>query len=177
MLATTHVIIPLVIVDFLRDYFLKHKHRRLIPRKYIFFVGIGGILPDVDIFLGYILKFLSMDIPAWLQHGRITHSFLWPILLFIIAGFLWRGTKFSKGESKKEWHSAFLIVTLVAIGLLSHVLLDGFAGSTTPYYPFSTAVAFGAQRINHYTMVSIDAMILLIWLFHEEWRHNIRKFF
>ncbi len=177
MYATTHVIIPLIIIDLIRDYVFKHKHRRIIPRKYIFFVGIGGILPDIDIAIGYLLKLLSVDIPTWLHHGRITHSIIWPILLLIIAGFLWEGTKFSKGASKKEHHHWFLILTLVAVGILSHIFLDGLAGNTTPYYPLSQAVAFGAQRVHQLGMVSLDAIILLVWLFHEEWRHNIKKFF
>jgi hypothetical protein len=176
MLATTHVIIPLVIVDFIRDYFLKHKHRRLIPRRYVLFVGLGGILPDIDIALAYLLNFLAIEVPRMLRHGRITHSMFIPLLLFVVAGFLWSGTQFSKGPAKKKHHSWFLVTTLIAIGILSHILLDGFAGDTTPYYPLSQAAAFGVQRINTQLMISIDAMILLVWLFHEEWRHNIRKF-
>ena len=176
MLATTHVIIPLVIVDFIRDYFLKHKHRRLIPRRYVLFVGLGGILPDIDIALAYLLNFLAIEVPRMLRHGRITHSMFIPLLLFVVAGFLWSGTQFSKCPAKKKHHSWFLVTTLIAIGILSHILLDGFAGDTTPYYPLSQAAAFGVQRINTQLMISIDAMILLVWLFHEEWRHNIRKF-
>ncbi|MBT3940446.1 metal-dependent hydrolase [Candidatus Woesearchaeota archaeon] len=176
MLATTHVILPIVVVDLIRDYFLRHKHRRLIPRKYVFFVGVGGILPDLDVALAYIFNFLSINLPDMLRHGRITHSILLPILFFTLAAGLWGGTKFSKGKSKKQHHQWFLILTLVGIGMLSHVLLDGFAGLTTPYYPISNAVAFGAQRINQQMMISIDAVILLVWLFHEEWHHNIRKF-
>ncbi|MBT3583171.1 metal-dependent hydrolase [Candidatus Woesearchaeota archaeon] len=177
MLATTHVIIPLVIADLIRDYFLKHKHRRLIPRRYIFFVGVGGILPDIDIALAYLFNFLSIELPRLLRHGRITHSIFLVLALLIASAFLWSGTKFSKGPSKKEHHSWFLISILVAIGVLAHILLDGFAGDTTPYYPLSQAVAFGAQRINQQLMISIDAVILLAWLFHEEWHHNIKKFF
>lgn len=176
MLATTHVIIPLVIVDFIRDYFLKHKHRRLIPRAYVLFVGLGGILPDIDIALAHLLSFLSIELPRILRHGRVTHSIFIPAILLLIAASLWKWTKFSKGSSKKKHHHWFLIVTLIAIGMLSHILLDGFAGATTPYYPLSQAVAFGVQRINLQLMISIDAMILLLWLFHEEWRHNIKKF-
>jgi hypothetical protein len=177
MLATTHVILPLVIADLIRDYFLKHKHRRLIPRKYIFFVGVGGILPDIDIALGYLLRLFSVEVPQWLHHGRITHSIFIPIILFAISAFLWKDSKFSKGKYKKQIHHWFLITTLVTIGIVSHLLLDGLAGDTTPYYPISQAAAFGAQRFTHYMMVELDAVILLAWLFHEEWRHNIKKFF
>jgi membrane-bound metal-dependent hydrolase YbcI (DUF457 family) len=176
MLATTHVIIPLVIVDLIRDYFLKHKHRRLIPRKYVFFIGVGGILPDIDIAIAYLFNFLNLELPRILRHGRITHSIFLAIFLFVVSALLWRGTKFSKGPSKKKHHHWFLVSTLIAIGILSHILLDGFAGDTTPYYPLSKMAAFGAQRIYQDAMISIDAVILILWLFHEEWRHNIKRF-
>jgi membrane-bound metal-dependent hydrolase YbcI (DUF457 family) len=177
MLATTHVIIPIVIADLLRDYFLKHKHRRLIPRRYIFFVGVGGLLPDIDIAIGYLLRFLLIDVPWWLKHHGVTHSIFFPIIMFTIAAMLWKYTKFSKGPSKKKHNHWFLVTTMLAIGIVAHLLLDGLAGDTTPFIPLSRAAAFGAQRIYLQHMISIDAVILLAWLFHEEGHHNIRKFF
>ena len=68
-------------------------------------------------------------------------------------------------------------------GILLHILLDYLfvvdsAGGIMLFYPFST-IQYGLNLLQHATpqlFAAMDAVILLLWLWHEEIRHKIKDF-
>ena len=74
-LAVTHILIPMIIVDFVRDHFFK-AHRRKWPNKYIFLVGLAGLLPDIDMPISILL------LGNTYLHRTITHT-IWFALAFL----------------------------------------------------------------------------------------------
>lgn len=172
--AVTHILIPMILVDLVRDHLFKEK-RRLLHNNYVFLAGIGGILPDIDIFIGWILFFLTgagvTDI-----HRLYTHTFVFPLILIALGVFAYK-----RIEKRHYWK----ILTMLGIGIFLHVLLDmvvlGDRGPVYPLYPFSDNPFFGwsifPQTVEGATILaSIDAILLILWLIHEERTHKISDF-
>ena len=164
--AVTHVLSAIIAVDLYRDYIAKHK--KYFTLHTIFIAGFAGLLPDIDIPLNWFLNLFGAEI----LHGTITHTPLFA-LLFLIPGFiLW--------YHKKHIHAMYFFVT--TFGILFHIFLD-FVFSTDYggimfFYPLSTAT-FGLnllQNVSPGMFAAIDAIILLLWLWHEEMRHKISDY-
>lgn len=104
-LAVTHVLIPIIVIDFYRDYFVKHK--KAWPMKFILAAGIGGLLPDLDIVVGWFFYFVS-GIDHWTFHRTLTHS-IWFLLPFVIAAIILYFTKTQHNTYFK--YASFLLST------------------------------------------------------------------
>lgn len=165
--AVTHVLSNIILVDLYRDYFAKHK--KYFTLHTIFIAGFAGLLPDIDIPLNWILNLFGAD----LVHRTITHTPLFA-LIFLIPGFiLWR--------KKKHTMAMYFFVTSFAVFL--HIFLDYFfasdaGGGIMFFYPFSTAeYALNLLKGTSATLFAgIDAIILLLWLWHEEIKHKISDY-
>lgn len=168
-LAVTHILIPMIGIDFIRDHFFK-THRRKWPNKYIFLVGVAGLLPDID----YPISILLLGNTT--LHRTITHTFWFPLAFFI--GFFIFYNFFRKAKLFKftVW-KALLIIT---VGISIHLFLDAFlTGNVNFFYPFSDKV-FGLNIIPgewDWFYHSLDALLLFGWLLHEEMEHNISEYF
>lgn len=170
-LAVTHVILTIVAVDLYRDYISKHK--RYFTLWAILVAGIAGLLPDIDIPLNFLLSNFGMSMQL-LEHGGITHTPFFALLFLIPFAILWRMKK----------HRLAILLLVVAFGVLFHTFLDFFIGGGDPegmmlFYPFSE------QRISQLGLLlfagfpaipALDAVILILWLVHEERKHKIRDF-
>lgn len=167
-LAVTHVLITIIIVDLYRDYITKH--RKYLTLHTVFIAGFAGLLPDVDLPVNLFLNFFGLNVP----HGTLTHTPLFG-LIFLIPGFiLWLYKK----------HKIAMYFFVTCFGILAHIFLDYLLGGGLYegimfLYPFSNA-AFKLHLLSKLNIpdipAAIDAIILLLWLWHEEVKHKISDF-
>jgi membrane-bound metal-dependent hydrolase YbcI (DUF457 family) len=164
--AVTHVLASIILVDLYRDYFAKHK--KYFTLHTIFIAGFAGLLPDVDIPLNWILNLFGLEI----IHRTITHTPLFALLFLIPGVILW---------SKKK-HNLAMYFFVISFGILLHIFLDYFFtadhGGVMLLYPFSTAeYALNLlQGLGTNFFAGMDAIILLLWLWHEEMKHKISDY-
>ena len=169
-LAVTHVILTIIVVDIYRDYFLKNKEHFTLHTVMI--AGIAGLLPDIDIPLSKLLAMFNY-FPGWLQHGGITHTIFFGIIFLIPALYFWK-------KQNKTIATYFFAITF---GILFHIFLDFFLGGgrwegimffwpiLDQSYKLHLLHDFGRD-----IFLSLDAVILLLWLYHEEVKHKISDF-
>src|SRR3989338_5569956 len=162
-LAVTHILVTIVALDLLRHYlFGKHKF----PRYLIVVGGIAGLGPDIDIVFTWFYNLFSAT-PVDL-HGAFTHSFFWMVLFL--------GFGITAQYFKKKMLAG--IAYVLAASWLSHLLLDClYGGYKTFFWPISVVTGFCPQwGISPYA-AEIDAIILVLWLVHEELHHYIKDYF
>ncbi len=160
--AVTHVLVPIIVMDLIRDHILKKP--KLLPNKFIFLAGLAGLVPDVDLPLFYLLQYFGYDLGT---HRELFHA-VW-IPLFFLGGYLLT-------LKQKNLSKAFL---MVSIGYSFHLLLDGtLVGVIYPFVPFSD-MTIGLQLLPLDPMLfaGIDAILLILWLYHEEFKHKISDYF
>jgi len=164
--AVAHVLAAIILVDLYRDYFAKHK--KYFTLHTIFIAGVAGLLPDIDIPLNWFLNFFGLNI----VHGTITHTPLFALIFLIPAFILWRQKK----------HKVAMYFFVVCFGILLHISLDflftGDGFGIMFLYPFS-AQMFDLNllpSLSRTFTAGIDAIILLLWLWHEEMKHKISDF-
>ena len=158
--AATHIILTLVIVDLYRDYISKKKF----PTYYVLLGGIAGLLPDIDIPIGWIYNLLygtQLDF-----HGGITHIILFPVIFAALA-LIFRKSR-----------SLLLAFSLLSFGWLLHIGMDCIFTNRLPLWPFSgfACPALLPEPLIFTVFPAIDAFVLVAWLIHEEWRHKIRDY-
>lgn len=164
--AVTHVLLSIIAVDLYRDYFAKHK--RYFTLHTVFIAGFAGLLPDIDILLSLFLNLFGVEF----LHRGSTHTILFGLIFLIPAIILW--------FNKKHKTAMYFFVT--TFGILLHIFLDFTFSSDTGgimfFYPLSFA-EFGLNLVkgfNPILLAGIDAIILLLWLWHEEVKHKISDF-
>lgn len=164
--AVVHVLFAIIALDLFRDYIIKDK--RKIPLHYIFIGGIAGLLPDIDVPLFWLLNnFLGIDVPFF--HRMLTHTFLF-IGIFLLASLIF----FDISRKASE------LLGIITFGVAFHVFLDWMlVGSVAPFYPFSDA-SYGLDLIGRLhlplAVEGLEAVVLLLWLWHEEKKHRISDF-
>lgn len=162
--AVTHILIPIILVDLIRDYKLKDKN--YLTTNHLLIAGIAGMLPDIDVAFGLLLTFINDSSPM-IFHRLITHSLIIPALLLIatiVAHYMKR-------------HDTYKVTLMITIGYTIHLILDFLLiGTLMPFYPFST-IEIGLNITTGQTagvlMLALDTIILLAWLIHEQLRHRI----
>jgi len=165
--AVTHVLLSIIAVDLYRDYFAKHK--KYFTLHTIFIAGFAGLFPDIDIPLNWLLNLVGAE----LLHRTITHTLLFGLIFLIPAFYLW--------YHKKHKIAMYFFVT--TFGIFSHLILDFLfvvdsAGGIMFFYPLSTTL-YGLnllQNVNVGMFAALDAVILMLWLWHEEMKHKITDY-
>ena len=172
--AVTHVILTIVIADIYRDYIAKKRF----PMIYVLIAGIAGLMPDLDIPAGWFFNFIFKT--SYNLHRIYTHSLSYAAAFFFISMvFL-----FSRKEKYKifGWNvpkQAFVMFFLaMAFGWFMHIVLDcGLAAdgylNLIPTMPLS----FCPHPFSNQALVGFDAIILVLWLIHEQYRHDIKDYF
>ena len=160
-LAVTHVIITIIILDLFRHYVFG---KRKFPRYLLVVGGIAGLIPDIDIPIGFLITlFTSVQTNL---HRVFTHSFIFPILILIIAIIL----------HFKENHKWAKIGFVIAAGWSLHIIFDCFYGGYLPFtWPFNLITSCPSWGLAEYG-ASIDAIILVLWLVHEEIHNKIKDY-
>lgn len=175
--AVTHVLVPIIFADLIRDHVLKNP--KILTNKFVFAAGIGGLVLDLDLILYNFLAAVGIDLGiATVGHRIIFHNIWMPLCFFgffALFYFLLKQKKFGK------------IFLMLFVGAALHLLLDAtLTGNVLPLFPFSTAEinwnlvgltgsAFGTNPIT--ILISMDALLLLFWLYHEEMEHKISDYF
>ena len=164
-LAVTHIILTIAFLDIFRHYVFGLKK---FPRYLLIIGGIAGLAPDLDIPIGWILTLFngsSVNI-----HGLFTHSIFFALLFAIIGAVL-------QYKKNLRWAKIFYVI---GVGWMLHIFLDCvFNSYSTFFWPLSIdTMAFCPARsfLEGYRS-SIDAIILVVWLVHEEIHNKIKCYF
>lgn len=160
--AVTHVIVSIALVNLFRKHVLKKKDFLL---SLVLFAGLAGLLPDFDVIVYWILRFFQGISSS--VHLPFTHSFFIPIISLLIALLLWR------------WKNTAHIFLIMAAGWTIHITLDVLFLGKAIFYPISS-VKYGffliPEPLISNVFMSIDAVVLVIWLFYEWKFKKIRDY-
>lgn len=172
--AVTHVILTIVIADIYRDYIAKKKF----PMIYVLIAGIAGLLPDADIPLSWILSLiLGSD---YNFHRIFTHSLLYAIIFFLLAMItsFFAGEKYTLLKWNVPRHAIVMFFLAISFGWAMHITLDCYISSDgflnlIPAVPLN----FCPSPWSSQTVIGLDAIILVLWLIHEQYKHDIKDYF
>ena len=167
-------------MSFIRDRILSKNAKAHFPLHYVLLAGLGGVLPDIDIFASIVLKiFGSTD---WWVHKTFTHSLFFPLIfliLFVVFSKTHESINICSGKHKMR---ISLISLMLAIGTLAHIALDSLAGEPVRwFYPLS-AQAFGTNLFSlsglefGLTAALLDGILLVVWIVYLEIKHKISDF-
>ena|SRR3989338_6923595 len=172
--AAAHVILTIVIADIYRDYIAKKKF----PMIYVLIAGVAGLVPDMDIPASWALNFIFGT--NYNFHRIYTHSLIYAIAFFLIAMvfLLLRKEEYKilKWNVPKQAFAMFFLA--MAFGWLIHIVLDcalaadGYL-NLVPLIPLT----FCPSPFGNNVLAGFDAIILVAWLIHEQWRHDIKDYF
>src|SRR3989344_1050572 len=129
----------------------------------------------VDLFRDHVIKNTRMlTIKYYLgfsiESHRIFFHNIWIPLAFLAAAFIF----FTINRKR-----IFKVSLMLSIGMFFHLMLDGFLnGEIFPFYPLS-GYMFGLNLIPYIPdfFAGLDAVMLILWLYHEELTHKISDFF
>jgi len=182
-LAVTHVLVPIISLALFKDY--SRRAEKYFTKKHVFLVGVAGLSPDIDLILYRIAQLLGQSVPpSDIGHRIIFHN-IWIPLGFI--GFYFLFNYFAKSKKSKRYQSFSKIFLVLFIGFTMHLLLDAvLTGHVMPFYPLDSFMinldlvgqAAAVSGIPGLTiLVSMDALLLLFWLWHQEMEHHISDYF
>ena len=167
--AVTHILVPLILAGIYRDYFAKKKF----PVRYVLVAGLAGLFPDIDILAGWILNLFSY-IPLSDLHRTMTHSLFLP-LLFLIIYFLTKNYN-PKYLKKHNIKPDYLFLAL-AFGSFIHILLDAFLAGPVQILPnLFLGLNMNVTYFQNTFYQGLDAILLVLWLIHEEYKHRISDY-
>ena len=171
--AVAHVILTIVIADIYRDYFAKKKF----PMIYVLIAGIAGLFPDIDIPAGGVFNFIFGT--DYIFHRIYTHSLIYAIVFFLISIFFLISRK--KDYRILNWkipkQAFFMFFLALAFGWFLHISLDCTlaADGYLNIIP-SMPLTFCPHPFNNDVLAGFDAIILVLWLIHEQWKHDIKDY-
>ena len=175
--AVAHVLVSMFLADIYR-----HKQKKKLSLYYVFLAGLGGLLPDFDIIIFWILSFSGFTLQQ--VHRVYSHTLLYPII-FIIMGLLF--SRIKEFKFRKHKFKLSYVLYALAFGWLIHLLLDYIViGPILPFYPLSRAgfglnlllkIPLPTSEIISTIEPAIDAILLILWILHEEIKHKISDFF
>ena len=176
--AVTHILVPLILMALIRDFYLGKKEKKHFPLHYVLIAGLSGILPDIDVLAFWILN--SFGIAFDSIHRVFTHTLVLP-LIFLILFFVFHNVTVKKlGRHKLKLS---IICLMIAFGSFAHLILDWVLwGAIFPLYPFSSFasglnIVSGIQSDLQWVFFpSMDAILLVFWLVYLEVKHRISDF-
>lgn len=160
--AVTHIILTIVILDLFRHYlFGKQKF----PRYLLVIGGIAGLLPDIDVPFTWLYNLFTTTQVNF--HGMFTHSIIFPLVIVAVGVIL-------HAMKNMKWAK---ISYVIAAGWFLHLILDClYGGYTTLIWPLGIATNFCPQWGLGSYAPGIDAIILVVWLVHEEVHNKIKDY-
>lgn len=184
-LAVTHVLVPIILLELMRERYSKVS--KYFSKKHLLLVGIAGLVPDLDVPLYTFTSIIGKANVTDVGHRIIFHNIWMPagFLLFFFA--LRQFAKVSKGKRKRMAASFSKIFLVLFIGFSIHMVLDAvLTGYVMPFYPLNDYTVdlnlmgkfADMSGIPILTLaVSLDAILLIFWLWHEETEHYIKEYF
>lgn len=186
--AVTHVLVPIIILELCRDNF--KKCTKFFSRRHVFLVGIAGLLPDMDVVVYTAFNIFKVPFTFDPLVKRVLFENFWIMLsffgFFLLFYYLLPKMKPSKKLAKKYKGFGKVFIVLF-IGWAIHLLLDiVLTGNAMPLYPLNSQIidydvvgkletVTGIPQLT--ILVSMDALLLLFWLWHEEMEHHIKDYF
>ena len=171
--AVTHVIVAIVLIDIYRDYIARKKF----PTWFVLVGGIAGLLPDIDVPLQWTA---SAIVGQTIELHRIwTHSVICVASFLLIALFfhLQKHKTMVIFSRKLHYWKIALFFTVIAAGWMTHISLDcAVAGDYNLTWFPGFPLGFCPHPWSGDSLLGLDAIILVLWLVHEEWAHKIRDF-
>ncbi len=174
--AVTHILIPLILLELYRHYYVKNK--KTFPLHYVLIGGLAGLIPDLDVAAYYLLSFFGFSMGQ--VHRTFSHNIFVPFIFIILALVFYSFKNEALGERHLKLRNIFLVI---AFGIFIHLLLDMLiAGAIMPFYPFNSfSIGLNLIRVFPYAwqgsiVPSIDAILLILWLVSLEFRHKISDF-
>jgi len=185
-LAVTHIMVPIIVMELFRDFYPQLK--RYFSNKHVFLIGMAGILPDSDLVIYRIGEIIGMPVQeSVLGHRIIFHNIWIPVgflSFYFILDYL---SKINKGRKSKDYTAFSKVFLVLFFGFTAHLLLDGIlTGYVMPFYPLNEYMikwdlvgkmeAFTSIP-NLTILVSMDALLLMFWLWHQETEKHISDYF
>ena len=172
--AVAHVILTIVIADIYRDYIAKKRF----PMIYVLIAGIAGLLPDMDIPASWVFNLVFGT--NFNFHRVYTHSLFYAIVFFLISMLFLFIRKEKYKIIKFVLHKQAIVIFFLAMsfGWFMHIALDctlaadGYL-NLIPTIPLK----FCPNPFSNEALVGFDAIILVLWLVHEQYRHDIKDYF
>ncbi len=160
-LAVAHVLGTIILLDLVRHYITG---KQGFPRYLLVVGGVAALAPDLDIPLSWLLSFFAQDYVN--LHRIFTHSFSFAVLFGIVALVLYL-------KKDMKWSKIFVAI---AVGWSMHILMDcfygGFLPMTWPFNFITSCPSWGLTNHSH----SIDAILLVAWIVHEEIHNKIKDY-
>ena len=176
--AVTHLLIAVVLMSIIRDFYISKKGRKSFPLHYVLIAGVAGLLPDIDIVAFWGLNFFGFTLSE--VHRIFTHTFFVPLIFF---GLFLAFSKVKIKELGRHKLKLNIIFLMIAFGSLVHLLLDAtLAGYIHPFYPFSlfsfgiNLIGYLPDALRNLALPSLDAIVLVVWLVYIELKHKISDF-
>jgi len=174
--AITHFLIPVILLELYREFFIRNK--KSFPIHYVFIGGLAGLIPDIDIAVYYFLSFFGFTIQE--VHRTFSHNLFVP-LAFVLLGLFF--LKFKNKELGGHHLKLKNIFFVIAFGIFIHLLIDAIiSGMIMPFYPLSN-LTIGLNLVNflpspwHSTILpTLDAVLLILWMIYLEIKHKISEF-
>lgn len=171
--AVTHVIVAIVLIDLYRDYIAKKKF----STWFVLIGGIAGLLPDIDVPLQWFSSAIIGQ--AVTLHRILTHSLVFVAAFLLVALFfhIQKHKRLSILKRKISYGHIALFFTVIAAGWLTHIALDcSVAGDYSLAWFPGIPLGFCFHPFSGDALLGLDAIILVLWLIHEEWARKIKDF-
>ncbi len=169
-LAVTHILITIFVLDLFRHYYFGKKK---FPRYLLVVGGIAGLAPDIDIPLIWVWNLISGHNGS--LHGIFSHSLLFVFLFLVVGFYLGSSASFLKTPKLRSKWSAISYV--IAFGWTMHISLDCLYGGYKAFiWPIQFDTLAFCPQISFLQKhrISIDSILLVGWLVHEE-MHGLVK--
>lgn len=176
--AIAHILVPIILLSIIRDSYISKREKKSFSLHYVLIAGIGGIVPDLDVVLFWIVYFFGF---AFEQiHKTFLHSFFIPVIFFI----LFLALKNVRCKRLERYHLKInLLFLMLAIGSLIHLILDAVFGSiSNPLFPLNmppiglSLISYLPKALQGLAMPSLDAMLFVLWVAYLEIKHKISDF-
>ena len=141
-------------------------------------LGLASLIPDIDLAIYWILHWFGFTLEE--VHRTFSHNIFIPLAFFLLALVT---IKFKNRELGKHHLKIHLIFLMIAIGILTHLVLDAsIGGNIMPFYPLSN-MALGEdisaglpEPLDRIFWPCLDAALLVLWIVYMEWKHKISDF-
>ncbi len=174
--AVTHFLIPVILLELFRDFFVKDK--RSFPVHYVFIGGLAGLLPDLDIAVYYIVSFFGFTLEE--VHRTFSHNLFVPLFFVALGLFFYKFKNKELGEHHLKIKNIFFVI---AFGIFIHLILDSIVlGGVMPLYPLSTYMIkldllnMAPSPWQSTILPTLDAIFLVLWMIYLEMKHKISNF-
>ncbi|MEK6843871.1 MAG: metal-dependent hydrolase [Nanoarchaeota archaeon] len=175
-LAVTHILVPLILMALIRDFYFKNKKK--FSLRYVLIAGISGVIPDLDIAAFWVLYFFGFTFEQ--VHKTVLHSLLIPILFFLFFIIFKKLNLSGIGRHKLKLNLIFL---MMAFGSFTHLILDAIFGELImPFWPLNNStlgmdiITYLPKELQWMALPMLDGLLLIIWLIYLEFKHRISDF-